>query len=91
MHWAAEFGHLSTLKLLSEHFTIWTDADKVGEVRDTNGVELCVTIRVVFVSLQFGRNALHSAALGGNKECAFWLIRKSRDSSEFSSLTLVGI
>uniref|UniRef100_A0AAV1T6B2 SAM domain-containing protein n=1 Tax=Peronospora matthiolae TaxID=2874970 RepID=A0AAV1T6B2_9STRA len=64
MHWAAEFGHLSTLKLLSEHFTVWTDTDK------------------------FGRNALHSAALGGNKECAFWLIRKSRDSSEFSSLTL---
>ncbi|KAE9034378.1 hypothetical protein PR003_g8321 [Phytophthora rubi] len=64
MHWAAEFGHLSTLKLLSEHFTVWTDVDK------------------------FGRNALHSAALGGNKECAFWLIRKSRDASEFLSLTL---
>ncbi|RLN44381.1 hypothetical protein BBO99_00000846 [Phytophthora kernoviae] len=64
MHWAAEFGHLSTLKILSEHFTVWTDADK------------------------FGRNALHSAALGGNKECAFWLIRKSRDPSEFLSLTL---
>ncbi|KAG7401878.1 Ankyrin repeat domain-containing protein 42 [Phytophthora boehmeriae] len=64
MHWAAEFGHLSTLKLLSEHFSVWTDADK------------------------FGRNALHSAALGGNKECAFWLIRKARDPSEFLSLTL---
>ncbi|EGZ27961.1 hypothetical protein PHYSODRAFT_470587 [Phytophthora sojae] len=64
MHWAAEFGHLSTLKLLSEHFTVWTDVDK------------------------FGRNALHSAALGGNKECAFWLIRKSRDAAEFLSLTL---
>ncbi|KAL4170351.1 hypothetical protein KRP22_011253 [Phytophthora ramorum] len=64
MHWAAEFGHLSTLKILSEHFAVWTDVDK------------------------FGRNALHSAALGGNKECAFWLIRKSRDSSEFLSLTL---
>ncbi|CAH0477462.1 unnamed protein product [Peronospora belbahrii] len=64
MHWAAEFGHLSTLKLLSEHFAVWTDVDK------------------------FGRNAVHSAALGGNKECAFWLIRKSRDSSEFLSLTL---
>ncbi|RLN70803.1 hypothetical protein BBJ28_00010185 [Nothophytophthora sp. Chile5] len=38
---------------------------------------------------KFGRNALHSAALGGNKECAFWLIRKARDASEFLSLTLV--
>ncbi|KAI9995720.1 hypothetical protein PInf_012788 [Phytophthora infestans] len=28
MHWAAEFGHLSTLKLLIEHFTLWTDVDK---------------------------------------------------------------
>ncbi|KAF1790925.1 hypothetical protein JG687_00001906 [Phytophthora cactorum] len=64
MHWAAEFGHLSTLKLVSEHFAVWTDVDK------------------------FGRNALHSAALGGNKECAFWLIRKAQDSSEFLSLTL---
>ncbi|CEG43266.1 FOG: Ankyrin repeat [Plasmopara halstedii] len=64
MHFAAEFGHLSTLKLLTDHFDVWTDVDK------------------------FGRNALHSAALGGNKECAFWLIRKARDSSEFFSLTL---
>jgi hypothetical protein len=29
MHWAAEFGHLSTLKILSEHFAVWTDVDKV--------------------------------------------------------------
>lgn len=29
MHWAAEQGHLSTLKLLGEHFVVWTDADKV--------------------------------------------------------------
>ncbi|TDH64887.1 hypothetical protein CCR75_000242 [Bremia lactucae] len=64
MHFAAEYGHLSTLKLLCDHFTVWTDVDK------------------------FGRNALHSAALGGNKECAYWLIRKAQDSSEFLSLTL---
>ncbi|GMF35822.1 unnamed protein product [Phytophthora fragariaefolia] len=32
MHWAAEFGHLSTLKLLSEHFTVWTDVDKVNKL-----------------------------------------------------------
>lgn len=64
MHFAAEFGHLSTLKFLGDKFAVWTDVDK------------------------FGRNALHSAALGGNKECAFWLIRKARDSSELFSLTL---
>jgi len=29
MHWAAEFGHLNTLKLLCDHFAVWTDADKV--------------------------------------------------------------
>lgn len=29
MHWAAEFSHLSTLKLLCENFDRWTDADKV--------------------------------------------------------------
>ncbi|KUF90376.1 hypothetical protein AM588_10004246 [Phytophthora nicotianae] len=31
MHWAAEFGHLSTLKLLSEHFAVWTDVDKTNK------------------------------------------------------------
>ncbi|TMW60738.1 hypothetical protein Poli38472_000780 [Pythium oligandrum] len=30
MHWAAEEGHLSTLKLLGEHFDVWTDVDKLG-------------------------------------------------------------
>ncbi|GLD91803.1 hypothetical protein PINS_up000336 [Pythium insidiosum] len=30
MHWAAEQGHLSTLKLLGEHFAVWTDPDKFG-------------------------------------------------------------
>uniref|UniRef100_K3W7G5 SAM domain-containing protein n=1 Tax=Globisporangium ultimum (strain ATCC 200006 / CBS 805.95 / DAOM BR144) TaxID=431595 RepID=K3W7G5_GLOUD len=30
LHWAAEAGHLSTLKLLCEHFVVWTDADKFG-------------------------------------------------------------
>ncbi|DAZ99774.1 TPA: hypothetical protein N0F65_001283 [Lagenidium giganteum] len=64
MHWAAESGHLSTLKLLGEHFAVWTDADK------------------------FGRNALHCAALGGHKDCAFWLVRKARDASQFLSLTM---
>ncbi|DBA01837.1 TPA: LOW QUALITY PROTEIN: hypothetical protein N0F65_002953 [Lagenidium giganteum] len=28
VHWAAESGHLSTLKLLGEHFAVWTDADQ---------------------------------------------------------------
>ncbi|KAF1335688.1 Ankyrin repeat, partial [Globisporangium splendens] len=31
LHWAAEAGHLSTLKLLCEHFVVWTDADKGWE------------------------------------------------------------
>ncbi|GAB9466699.1 hypothetical protein Gpo141_00004066 [Globisporangium polare] len=30
LHWAAESGHLSTLKILCEHFAVWTDADKFG-------------------------------------------------------------
>jgi ankyrin repeat protein len=65
MHWAAEQGHLSALKLLGEQFTVWTEADK------------------------FGRNALHCAALGGHKDCAFWLVRNASDASQFLSLTLV--
>nr|CCA20758.1 conserved hypothetical protein [Albugo laibachii Nc14] len=64
IHWAAESGHLLALKLLCEHSSIWTDADK------------------------FGHNALHCAALGGNKECAFWLIRKSLNASELLTSTL---
>ncbi|KAJ0398925.1 hypothetical protein P43SY_005283 [Pythium insidiosum] len=31
MHWAAEQGHLSTLKLLGEHFAVWTDPDKTNK------------------------------------------------------------
>lgn len=33
MHWAAESGHLSTLKILCDHFAVWTDSDKVRLVR----------------------------------------------------------
>ncbi|CCI39232.1 unnamed protein product [Albugo candida] len=64
IHWAAESGHLFALKLLCDHSSVWTDADK------------------------FGHNALHCAALGGNKECAFWLIRKSLKASELLTSTL---
>lgn len=84
IHWAAESGHLFALKLLCDHSSVWTDADKVKLL-------LCSLHLHTYRrhSTQFGHNALHCAALGGNKECAFWLIRKSLKASELLTSTLV--
>jgi hypothetical protein len=89
MHWAAEQGHLSTLKLLGEHFDMWTDADKVCCRHYSPSAPRGKCHSPAIVSEQFGRNALHCAGLGGHKDCAFWLIRNAEDASQFMSLTLV--
>ena len=38
---------------------------------------------------KYGRNALHWAALSGHKNCALWLVKKSKGTTLVHSLTLV--
>lgn len=96
MHWAAEAGHLSTLKILCDHFAVWTDSDKVrlSSYSFPNHawlVRALLSLALTHGLLQFGRNALHCAALGGHRDCAFLLIRKAREPMQFHSLTMVRI
>ena len=57
----------------------------------TRYANLVVAFRSSHTPIQYGRNALHWAALGGHKNCALWLVSKSKGTTLIHSLTLVNV